>query len=250
MANEDVTPIISGGECPRSIACQLLKIMKKPMRRRKKRTLGQQVSHILRDRMLSGLLVVVPVGITIIVVRFLYDFTAGRLTPILKRFFGYIPDYLVPVLAVFILIAGFYLLGLLTSAVLGRRLIALAEAIITRIPLVKNVYGGSKQVVDTLFQADSAQNFESVVIVDFPRPGMKALAFVTGTVEVSGEGKHYKLFVPTTPNPTSGYFEIAAPANVVRLDISVEDAVKFIVSGGLLAPAGFSLAKSAGDREA
>lgn len=223
--------------------------MKKSLKRRNKRTLGQQVLHILRDRMLSGLLVVVPVGITIIVVRFLYDFTAGRLTPILKRFFGYIPDYLVPVLAVFILIGGFYLLGLLTSAVLGRRLIALAEGIITRIPLVKTVYSGSKQIVDTLFKADSAQNFESVVMVDFPRPGMKALAFVTGMVEVKGEGKHYRLFVPTTPNPTSGYFEIASPENVVQLDISVEDAVKFIVSGGLLAPSEFSFAKNTGDRD-
>lgn len=223
--------------------------MKKPSLPRKKRTVWGQVRHILRDRLLSGLLVVVPVGITIIIVKFLYDFTAGRLTPVLKRSFGYLPEYLVPVLAVFILIAGFYVLGVLTSAVLGRRLISLAEAIITRIPLVKNVYTGSKQVVDTLFQADAAQNFESVVMVDFPRPGMKAIAFVTGMVEVKGEGKHYKLFVPTTPNPTSGYFEIAAPENVIQLDVSVEDAVKFIVSGGLLAPPAFSLARSPGDHD-
>jgi uncharacterized membrane protein len=189
----------------------------------------------LRRRLLSGLLVVVPLGVTLYVLHFLYAFTAGRLAPIIRDLSGPLPDYAVPLASVVVLVVAVYLIGLVASVVVGRKGIALFEAILTRIPLVKTIYGASKQIVQTLSFQNGDVNFKAVVLVDFPRPGMKALAFVTGTIDIEGEGDHYKVLVPTT-HPTSSYFEIVPKESVSETGISVEEAVKFVMSGGLLAP--------------
>ncbi len=211
---------------------------------------------IIRRRIVSGLLVVVPLGLTAFILRFLYNLTAGRLTPITKRLFDPLPEYVVPVASIVFLVLVVYSVGLVASVVVGRRLIGLIEAIIQRIPLVKTVYGASKQVVQTLSFNDGSANFESVVVVDFPRPGMKAIAFVTGRswLEDAIDGtvrEHFRVFVPTTPNPTSGYFEMVPTDAVDNPGISVEEAVKMIMSGGLVTPDSFDLqcSKAAGGSE-
>jgi uncharacterized membrane protein len=96
----------------------------------------------------------------------------------------------------------------------------------------------------SLSAQDTGGNFESVVFVDFPHPGMKSLAFVTGRVEIEGEGEHLKLFVPTTPNPTSGYFELVRPERTLRVEVSVEDAVALVISGGIVNPPNLVLESS------
>jgi uncharacterized membrane protein len=202
----------------------------------RKKRLSVRFRATLRRRLLSGLLVVVPLGVTLYVLHFLYAFTAGRLTPIIRDLSGPLPDYAVPLASVAVLVVAVYLIGLVANVVVGRKVIALFEAILARIPLVKTIYGASKQIVQTLSFQNGDENFKAVVFVDFPRPGMKALGFVTGTIDIEGEGEHYKVFVPTTPNPTSGYFEIVPKDRASEADISVEEAVKFVMSGGLLAP--------------
>ncbi len=208
---------------------------------RKKKSLKIRFRSIIRRRLVSGLLVVIPLGLTAFILRFLYDLTAGRLTPAIRRLFGPLPDYVFPVVSILVLLGVLYAIGLIAGAVLGRKLIGLAEAILQRIPLVKTVYGASKQVVQTLSFKDAGSNFESVVVVDFPRPGMKAIAFVTGRmlIEAAHDAsvrEHYRIFVPTTPNPTSGYFEIVSTDAVENPGMSVEEAVKMVMSGGLLTP--------------
>jgi len=210
-------------------------------KRRKKKSLKIRFRSIVRRRLVSGLLVVIPLGLTAFILRFLYDLTAGRLTPAIRRLFGPLPDYVFPVVSILVLFGVLYAIGLIAGAVLGRKLIGLAEAILQRIPLVKTVYGASKQVVQTLSFKDGSSNFESVVVVDFPRPGMKAIAFVTGRmlIEDAHDGsvrEHYRMFVPTTPNPTSGYFEIVSTDAVENPGMSVEEAVKMVMSGGLITP--------------
>jgi uncharacterized membrane protein len=225
--------------------------MTKPLKRKKRKKLSwrEQVRHIIRARLLSGLLVIVPLGITVYVISFMYVFTAGRLTPVVRRMFGTLPEYVVPLVSLALLFLFFYFLGLITSVLVGRKLVNLLESVIQRIPLVKTVYGSSKQIVLSLSAQDAEGNFESVVFVDFPHPGMKSLAFVTGRVEIEGEGEHLKLFVPTTPNPTSGYFELVRPERALRVEVSVEDAVALVISGGIVNPPSLALESSEGADE-
>jgi uncharacterized membrane protein len=211
-----------------------------PIRKKKKRT----IRDIIRRRLFAGIVVIVPIGITIMVLQFLYDLTAGRLTPITKLVFEPLPDYIVPIGSTLFLVVITYAIGLVASVVIGRKVIGLAEMLLEYIPVVKTVYGASKQAVHVLSDQDATTNYESAVIVDFPRPGMKALAFVTGKVqiEVAGDAmarEHYSVFIPTTPNPTSGYLEFVPVSAVESSSISVEDAIKSIMSGGLIIPDGF-----------
>jgi len=206
-------------------------------KRRKKRTL----KAIIRRRIVSGLLVVVPVGLTIFILRFLYQLTAGQLTPMMRPLFRTLPDYAVPAASILLLLLLTYAIGVLARVFIGRKIIGLLDLVLENIPLVKTVYGASKQVVQTLSLQDDASQFKSIVLVDFPRKGMKAFAFVTGKIEFKDEETgvvrpHYRVFVPTTPNPTSGYLEFVPVDEVEPCGISTEDAVKSIISAGLVMP--------------
>jgi uncharacterized membrane protein len=206
-------------------------------KRRKKKTF----KSILRRRMISGLLVVIPLGITIFILRFLYDLTAGQLEPLIKLLLEPLSEYVVPVLSIILLFFLTYGMGLIASVVIGKKLIGVGEAILDCIPLVKMVYGASKQVVQTISFQDNNTTYKSVVIVDFPMSGMKSLAFVTGKMRLvdKSEGtirEHYRVFVPTTPNPTSGYLEFVPVDKAELSGISVEEALKTIMSAGLVMP--------------
>ncbi len=208
-----------------------------PPKPRKKKSLKK----LIRKRLLSGLLVIVPMGLTLYALGFLYNLTAGRLAPVMRPLFGPFPDYVVPAMSLLLLLLVTYGVGLVASAMAGRTIIGLAEAVLDRIPLVKTVYGASKQLVQTLSTGDDTTKFRSVVLVDFPRPGMKALGFVTGTIRLrDGETgplrDHYRVFVTTTPNPTSGYLEFVPVEETEPAGISVEDALKALISGGLVMP--------------
>ena len=208
----------------------------KPKRKRRKRSLWLRIRKNTRGRFLSGLLVVVPLGITIFTLTFLYNSTAGFFEPIIRQYLGYVPRYAVPTVSVIVFLSGLYLIGLLATAMVGRNLIALGEAIIRRIPVVTTVYGASKQMVETLSFSGKGANFKSVAIVDFPRPGMKAIGFITGTIFIEGDREYYKVFITTTPNPTSGYFEIMPSERVTISSLTVEEAIKLVMSGGIIAP--------------
>jgi len=205
-------------------------------RRKKKRSLWHRTQRSIRRRIISGLLVVVPVGITIFVIDFVYDLTAGILARIIAPLLGPLPPYLVAAVSVLVVLALLYLVGLVTTIVLGRRLIGLGEAIIQRIPLVATIYGGSKQVVEAFTLQGGLSALRSAVFVEFPRPGMRAIGFVTGRIATS-EGREYlKVFIPTTPNFTTGFFELIPPEEVMCSQLSAEDAAKMLMSGGFLAP--------------
>lgn len=190
----------------------------------------------MRNRVISGLLVIVPLGITIFVLRLFYGFTAGHLTSPLRKIFGDANDYVIAAISVFFFFFVLYVTGMAAAAVVGKRLIALAEAIIERIPLVKTIYGASKQVVEAISLQD-ATNFKSVVFIEFPRPGIMAMGFSTGTVTMNGENNvYYKVFIPTTPNPTSGYLEIVPASEVYFSSMTIDEALSFVVSGGIVSP--------------
>lgn len=196
----------------------------------RKRTLAR-----LRNRMASGLVVLVPVVVTVLVLRLLLTVTAGLLLPVIAPAVASWPALWREALSLAALVVVVYLLGEVTAHVVGRRVLGMGDAILLRVPFVKVIYSASKQVV-AAFRSPSARAFKSVVLIEFPREGMKALGFITGKVQRPDGETWYTVFVPTTPNPTSGFLQIVRESDLIRTNFTVEEAVKMIMSLGVLVP--------------
>jgi uncharacterized membrane protein len=128
-----------------------------------------------------------------------------------------------------------YLLGLIATNVIGRTLIRWFDAGMSRTPIIKYIYSGSKQVVDSLRRLQGVP-FRKVVIVEFPKVGMYSLAFVTGQPVEFKEQKQIPLFVPHAPNPMTGFLVLLSEEQIIETDMTIEDAMKMVLSGGLLSP--------------
>jgi uncharacterized membrane protein len=194
----------------------------------------------MRRYIIAGLLVWVPLGITIWVLAFLIntlDQTLLLLPESLRpeAVFG----YRIPGLGVLLSAAILLLTGVIAANFFGARLISLWEALLGRIPFVKSIYSSVKQVSDTLL-SDSGNAFRKALLVEFPYPGCWTIAFLTGTpgasVAAHMDGDHVSVYVPTTPNPTSGYFVMVPRSRVHELDMTVDEALKYIISMGVVAP--------------
>jgi uncharacterized membrane protein len=187
---------------------------------------------------ITGLLIWLPLIATVWVLVTLAS-TLGALVPSFlspEALFGVrIPGFELALVLIVILATG-----LLFANFIGRAILSRWESLLGRIPLVRSIYNSVKQVSDTLF-APNGQAFREAVLVQYPRAGSWTIAFLTGTpcVEVAGhlKGEYVSVYVPTTPNPTSGFFLMMPRADVQILDMSVETALKYIVSMGVAAPA-------------
>lgn len=187
----------------------------------------------------TGLLVWIPLIISfwvayIVIVRF-----GWGIEKLIRRFFATIDLYYEPGMGFLIAIGLFLATGFLTRYLVGRKLIGYGEMILERIPLISRVYRAVQQIRD-VFVGREGTVFQQVCLVEYPRPGMYAVAFVTSTEQGLVQEKAGRdlvaVFVPTTPNPTSGYLVYLPPEEVAPLDISVEEAMKLIVSGGAYIP--------------
>ena len=185
--------------------------------------------------MTSGLVVLVPVAVTVYALRFLFLFTAGILLPIIDPALADWPWVWKGGLSLAILLTVVYLLGEVATHVAGRRILGLGEAVLLRVPFVKVVYRISKQVVSA-FQGPGARAFQSVVFVEFPHPGMRAVGFVTSTLTRPDGSVWNTVFVPTTPNPTTGFLQVVPASDVRHTDFTVEEGVKMVMSLGVLVP--------------
>lgn len=197
----------------------------------------------LRKYLVAGLLVWVPLGVTVLVVKVLID--------LMDRVLLVLPDALHPEALVGFRIPGLGLLlslivllgtGVVVANFFGRRLVAFWEALLARIPLVRTVYGAAKQVAETLF-ADKGASFRKVLLIQYPRKGIWALAFYTGTtvgeVQQKTEKEVVNVFLPTTPNPTSGFLIMVPREDVIELDMPVEEGIKLIMTLGVFTPSDF-----------
>jgi uncharacterized membrane protein len=195
----------------------------------------------LRRYFISGLLVWLPIWITILALKFLVDILGATLTLLPVK---YQPDALlgvhIPGIGVAITLGVILLTGFLVANFVGRQFVAIWDSFMGRIPLVRTIYMGVKQVLHTLF-TPGGQSFRKVLLVEYPRAGMWSLAFQTGdgTPEVSkvldGEAM-VSIFIPTTPNPTSGFLMMIARKHVIEMNMSVEQALKFVISLGVVQP--------------
>jgi uncharacterized membrane protein len=209
----------------------------------------------IRKNLISGVFIAVPFIISLLIIQWLFHLMASVLQPIIGIVLPMlaktlittpVPDvYLrisVTTLSVILLVLLLYFVGVIGRFVMGRRLIALGEKIFLNIPIVRTIYGSSKQVVKAMSLPDRTM-FKSVVLIEFPRPGLKAVGFLTGFI-TDPEGKKYcKIFIPTTPNPTTGYFELVPEDQTFATDISIEDGFKMIISGGVVSPESFKYIK-------
>jgi len=189
----------------------------------------------LRTRMTSGIVVMVPLVVTLFVLRLLFSFTAGILLPVIDPAVEDWPLVLRLGLSLAMLLILIYVLGEVATNLLGRRILQFGEGVLLRVPFVKVVYGAAKQVV-TAFQGQRSKAFKSVVFIEFPRSGMRAVAFVTGTLNKPDGSVWNTVFVPTTPNPTTGFLQIIPREEVIQTDFSVEEGIKMIMSLGVLVP--------------
>lgn len=194
----------------------------------------------MRRYLIAGLLVWVPLGITIWVLVFLVN-TLDQTLLLLPE--SARPEavlgFRIPGLGAALSLGILLLTGVIAANFFGARLILLWEALLGRIPFVKSIYSSVKQVSDTLF-SDSGNAFRKALLVEFPYPGSWTIAFLTGTpgasVAAHMDGEHVSVYVPTTPNPTSGYFVMLPSSRVHELDMTVEEALKYIISMGVVAP--------------
>lgn len=194
----------------------------------------------LRKYLVAGLLIWVPVVVTFLLVRFVIDlidktlvFVPAKWRP--ENLIG----YEIPGLGLVLTFILMLLTGMIVANLFGRRLVTFWESLLARIPLVSTIYSSVKQVTSTLF-SDSSQSFREVVLVEYPRKGTWMLAFMTGDAPKQFQKeigkKSTNLFVPTTPNPTSGFYVIVPLEDVIRLDIPVEVGLKMILSAGVINP--------------
>ncbi|MCX7590603.1 MAG: DUF502 domain-containing protein [Kiritimatiellae bacterium] len=196
----------------------------------------------VRTRLFSGLLITIPLLVTWMVLRFLFRVMSGLLEPLLRPWLSDWPRPMLPIISLLAIVVLIYLAGLIAAFVVGRRLIRLAESFLMKLPLVSHVYAAAKQVVST-FSQRSRTTFKAAVVVSFPYPGARSLGFVTGTITGPEGQMLYRVFVPTAPNPTSGFVLLLAPEEVQFTNITIEDGVKMMVSGGLVAPPEYKLAE-------
>lgn len=199
-------------------------------------------------RLGSGILVLIPVGVTLLIMGWLFSLAARLLRPVVRyatvelqalRWIDALPEstlnLAVSVLAILVLLVLLYFVGGLGQHLIGRRLIAVWEGIWLRIPLARSIYGATKQVVEALSQPHGAA-FKSVVVVDFPHPGIKAIGFLTGYLEDREGRKFAKVLIPTTPNPTTGFLQLIPAETVLITDLAIEEGFKALISGGIVAP--------------
>ena len=201
---------------------------------------GNSFVNFIKRYFFTGLLISAPIGATIYITIFIVEFIAG-LVP--QRFNpnGLLPEiigYEIPGLELIIAFLSFILIGLIFSTLFGKAILGYFDNLITRIPFAGNVYKAIKQITETFSNADAA--YQKVVLIEYPRKDIYAIGFMTG--ETKGEIKDRKkidmvnVFVPTTPNPTSGFLLFLPKEDAVELDMSVEDAIKLVVSAGMVVP--------------
>ena len=194
----------------------------------------------VRKYLVAGLLIWVPLGITFLILKVLIGFMDQSLLLLPE---AYRPENLlgfhIPGLGVILTFTLLLVTGLLVTNLLGRKLLGGWESLLARIPLIRSVYSGAKQVAETMF-SEGGQSFKKVLLIPYPREGVWSLAFQTATevgeVQVKTSREVLCVFVPTTPNPTSGFIVMVPSEDVIELDMSVDAALRMIISLGVVVP--------------
>jgi len=198
----------------------------------------------VRNYFFTGLVICAPLAITAYLTWTLIKWVDGWVKPYLPDIYNpdqYLP-FSVPGFGLLIALVAITIIGFLTANLIGRSILSYGEYLLSRMPLVRNIYSALKQIFETVFR-EGSDSFQSVVLVEYPRKGIWALAFVAtdtlGEVQARLDepaGRTVSVFLPTTPNPTSGFLLFVPADDVIPLDLGVEEAAKLVISAGLVAP--------------
>ena len=194
----------------------------------------------MRKYFVTGLLILVPLAITIWVLNLIISTMDQSLLLLPERWRPEaVVGFHIPGLGTFLTLLVIFLTGLATRNFVGKRIVWAWEALLVRIPVVRSIYSSVKQVSDTLFSS-SGNAFRKAVLVQYPREGSWTIGFLTGVpggdVRNHLQGDYVSLYIPTTPNPTSGFFLMVPRADTIELEMNVDEALKYIVSMGVVAP--------------
>lgn len=184
----------------------------------------------IKTRIFAGLLAIVPIAVTFWILKFLFTFLDSLASPFLKKVGVEIPG-----LGIILTLLFIFVLGLFITNVLGKTLFNWGEKILAKLPIVNTIYNTIKQITSA-FSGSTVKSFQQVIFIQYPREGLWTMCFVTNQSKNENGDTFYHVFVPTTPNPTSGVFIVIPKKDAIHPDISVEDGLKAIISGGILDP--------------
>lgn len=202
------------------------------------------IKRRMRNIFLAGVAVTLPIAFTLFILNFLFNALDKSVSPtftkLLIQLGAPIPEgFRIPGLGVIMTILVIFLVGLFTTNIFGAKLVQLGEMIVEKIPIVRNIYTGVKQVVTTIASTET-QAFQKVVLIEFPRKDVYAVGFVSsvskGEIQQRTVNDVINVIIPTTPNPTSGFLVFVPKEDIIELDMSVEDGIKLIISCGIVSP--------------
>jgi len=198
--------------------------------------------EIMRRYFVAGIVVFAPIGITVWATASIVQYLDNLLLPhVLKLLMpGLDEPPRIPFVGLLFTLFVIILMGVIARHLFGGKLVRAWERLLSRVPVARNIYGGVKQLVEAIFRADRGSRFNRVVLVEYPRKGIYALAFTTGPARgpVKDVGGHHMIncFLPTTPNPTSGFYLLVPEEEATAVDLTVEEAFKLVMSAGLVTP--------------
>jgi uncharacterized membrane protein len=195
----------------------------------------------IRAYFFAGILVIAPISITLYLAWLFVNFVDSKITPLIP--IKYNPEtylsFALPGLGLVILVLALMMIGAITAGFMGRLWTSFSERMLTRMPVIRNIYSAVKQIFETVL-ADHSKAFRKAVLVEYPRRGMWAIAFITGPTEGEvqniTEEECINIFLPTTPNPTSGFLLFVPKKDLAPLSMKVEEAIKMVISGGIITP--------------
>lgn len=200
------------------------------------------ISKALKKYLITGVLVWLPIAVTVWVITYivsasdqLFQLLPAKWQPVNLLGFN------IPGLGVIVAVVVLFVTGLFGANVLGRQIIAAWDNMLGRIPVVKSIYSSVKKVSESLL-SDNSRSFKTPVLVPFPQPGIWTIGFVSGSISgavargLESGGEYLSVYVPTTPNPTGGYYVMVKKSDVRELDMSVDDALKYVISLGMVLP--------------
>ena len=199
------------------------------------------VSQRLRAYLFAGILVTAPIFITFYLAYILVTFVDSKITPLIPAKYNpetYLP-FALPGLGLVVLVLAMMLVGAITASFFGRLWVRISERLLNQMPVIRSVYSAVKQILETVL-AQQSNAFREAVLIEYPRRGLWAIGFLTG--QTKGEVQNLteedciNVFLPTTPNPTSGFLLFVPKKDIVHLSMSVEEAIKMVISGGIITP--------------
>ena len=195
----------------------------------------------IRGYFLTGIIVTAPIGLTFYVSFLFIGFIDSKVRNIIpvKYHYDNILPFEIPGIGLLIVFILLTFIGFLTAGIIGRYIIKLGERIIARLPIIRSVYGALKQIFESVLKT-SSKSFREVVLIEYPRKGIWAIGFITGDtkgeVQESSKDELVNVFLPTTPNPTSGFLLFVPRKDLRVLNMNVEEGIKMVISGGIVTP--------------